>query len=248
VDLPGLGTVGPHVFVPSLVDDEIAVEGEEAHHLTSVLRTRTGAPVSLADGAGAVAQATVRSADRQRVVVAVGRRITVPLVEPAVCVVQALPKARKMEEVVQRLTEVGVDRIRPVVTARTVKQVDGKADRVLARWRAVALAAARQSRRARLLRIEPVSSWPPAGAVGAVLWEGASTPLSQVLSEVLSGVVGEGVAELTLAIGPEGGFDEREVEQAEGLVPAALGSTILRTETAGLVAATVLLHRLGRLG
>lgn len=245
---PGLGTHGPHVFVPSLDGDVVVVEGEEAHHLTAVLRTRTGDPVSLADGGGGVAQAIVTSLGRDRVETSVSWRSVVEPSAPAICVVQALPKQRKMEEVVQRLTEVGVDRIRPVVTARTVKQVDGKADKVLARWRAVALAAARQSRRVRVPRIEPVSSWPPAGAVGAVLWEEASVPLGEALAEVLAEVLADPPAEVTLAIGPEGGFEGREVEAAEGLAPAALGQTILRTETAGVVAATVLLHRLGRLG
>ncbi|CAN5432074.1 16S rRNA (uracil(1498)-N(3))-methyltransferase [soil metagenome] len=242
---PGLPTTGPHVFVPDLDGEVLNVEGDEAHHLHTVLRIRTGDLLSLADATGAVAQVVVTGVDRRRVRVEVTDRHDVPAVTPSVCVVQALPKGRKMEEVVQRLTELGVDRLRPTVTARTVKQVADKADRV-ARWEAVALAAARQSRRARPLRIDPIAPWPVSDAVGAVLYELADVPLAQALEPLLTPHA-DAPPEITLAIGPEGGFEEAEVEQS-GLAPAALGATILRTETAGVVAASVLLHRLGRLG
>ncbi|WP_370325667.1 16S rRNA (uracil(1498)-N(3))-methyltransferase [Euzebya sp.] len=240
---PGLPTTGPHVFVaPVGAASSVDVTGGEGHHLAAVLRIREGEPVSLADDTGWVYQAVARGVGRDVVALEVTDRFEVPADEPRVCVVQALGKGRKVEEVVQRLTEVGVDRLRPVVTARTVKQVEGaKADRVAERWRAVALAAAQQSRRARLLQIDPVAAWPVAGAVGAVLYEGGGVPLSEAVEEVLD------EAEITLAIGPEGGFELREVE-ASGLTPATLGQTILRTETAGVVAASVVLHRLGRLG
>ena len=103
------------------------------------------------------------------------------------------------------------------------------------------MAAAQQSRRARLLQVEAVGSWPVAGARGVILYERATTPLSSVLDDFV------GAQEISIAVGPEGGFELEEVA-ASGLAPTALGRGILRTETAGLVGASVLLHTLGRLG
>jgi 16S rRNA (uracil1498-N3)-methyltransferase len=240
----GLSTTGPHLFVDSIGDDELTITGDEAHHLHTVLRVRTGEPVSLADGAGSMAQAIVRRTDRTAVTVEVDRRFDVPPNVPQVVVLQAVPKGKKMEEVVQRLTELGVDRLVPVVTARTVKQVGGKADKVIARWEGVAESAARQSRRARRLQIDPLTSWPVPGVRGAILHEQATVPLAHALQAVLA----DPPSEIVLAIGPEGGFEGREVDEAEGLSAALLGPTVLRTETAGLAAASVLLHHLGRLG
>lgn len=242
---PGLPTGGHHVFVPSLGATQLTVGATEGHHLATVLRVRAGDAISLADDSGTVAQAIVVRVGRGEVDLEVGERFDVPDDSPRVTVVQAVPKGRKMDEVVQRLTEVGVDRLVPVHTARTVKQVKGdRADAVLGRWRTIGVAAAQQSRRARLMQIDPVGTWPPrdaTGAVGVVLHERATDPLTVVLADLPMG------EEVVLAVGPEGGFELAEVERS-GLVPAALGPTILRTETAGIVGATLLLHHLGRMG
>jgi 16S rRNA (uracil1498-N3)-methyltransferase len=254
---PGLPTAGPHVILPadprgvapSLAPGVVLdVGGEAGHHLGTVLRVRRGEPVSLADGGGVVAQGIVGAVARGQVEVEVSETFVVPADEPRLTVVQGLPKGRKLDEVVQRLCELGVDRLVPAATARAVKQVDGggKADRVHARWQAIAVAASQQSRRARVMVVEPVSAWPsPSPATGVVLWEEAEEPLAEVLDRVLPAASEAG--ELVVAIGPEGGLDRREVE-ASGLAPAALGSTILRTETAAVVGAALVLHHLGRLG
>lgn len=221
---------------------EVVLEGGEGHHLATVLRVRGGDSVSLADDTGWVYQGRVVDVDRDTVAVAVTDRFDIPANDPRVTVAQALPKGRKMEEVVQRLTEVGVDRLRPVMTARTITQVEGeKAARVAARWRSIAVAAAQQSRRSRLLTIDPVVAWPLGDVAGAVLYEEGAMPLSQSVDQIVD------QPEITLAIGPEGGFERHEVD-GSGLAPAVLGQTILQTETAGIAAASVVLHRLGRLG
>jgi 16S rRNA (uracil1498-N3)-methyltransferase len=264
---PGSPTEGHHVVLPAdpggplagrplAAGALIAIDGEAGHHQSPVQRLRVGEPVSLADGSGAVAQARTVAVARGRVEVEVLERFDVPQALPRVTVVQGLPKGRKLEEVVARLSEIGVDRLVPVVTARAVRQVAGpKADRVHARWQAIALAAAQQSRRARVLQVDPVGTWPVAGATGVVLYERAEEPLSAVLDRLLADgaaadrQAGDGgaVDEVVLAVGPEGGFELAEVE-ASGLRPAALGPTILRTETAGVVGAALILHHLGRLG
>ena len=242
---PGLPTDGPHVFVPPVEGELVTVDGEPGHHLTTVLRVRVGQLLSLADDSGAVWQGAVWEVGRGSVQVSIVDRFDVePPDGPALRVVQGLPKGRKMDEVVQRLTEVGVDRISPVVTGRSVKRPDGKEDKLLARWRSIARAAAEQSRRARLPVIDPITDGIPADLVGAVLWEEADEPLAAVVDALPVEALAQ-AGELSLVIGPEGGLTGDEVIDSR-LRPASLGATILRTETAGIAAAVLAGHVLGR--
>jgi 16S rRNA (uracil1498-N3)-methyltransferase len=237
-------TSGPHFFVPpaAVHGDRADLTSDDARHLAVVLRAEPGAPVSLADGTGALFQARVTRAAPDRVQLALTERYEVPVARPVLTVVHALPKGRKLDDVVQRLSEVGVDRLVPVHSARSQVRLDAaKAAKALARWRAVALAAAKQSRRARLLEVAEVGTWAaafPAGGRGAVLWEEASAPLPTLLDAE--------AAEVVIAVGPEGGLTPEEVA-ATGLPAASLGPTILRTETAALVAAGIALAVTGRM-
>lgn len=241
-----LPTTGPHVLVePDAVQgDRVVLGSDDSHHLVRVLRRGVGAAVSVADGTGRVWQGELADAGPPAVV-ALASPVDVPRPRPALTVVHALPTGRKLDEVVRRLSELGVDRLQPVISARVENRPRGdKAVKQLARWRAVAHAAAQQARRARPLAIDEVASWPGAVAdcdVGAILWEEA---------EVRLGAAVDGVAdaeEVVLGIGPEGGLTADEVAAA-GLPAAALGDTILRTETAAVAAGAVVLHRAGRFG
>jgi 16S rRNA (uracil1498-N3)-methyltransferase len=236
-------TRGPHFFVDAVAGDRVALEGDDARHLAVVLRAGPGDPVSLADGTGVVHQAEVVAAAPSRVDLSVTASHRVDDPSPRLTVVQALPKGRKLDEVVQRLTEVGVDRLVPVRSARSeVRLDDAKAAKQVARWRAVALAASKQSRRTRPLEVADVGRWAtafPAGADGVVLWEESDVPLRRVLDVT--------APRLVLGIGPEGGLTAEEVRRT-GLPDASLGPTVLRTETAAIVAASVTFALAGRLG
>ncbi len=238
---------GPHFFVaPEAVDGDTAtLGGHDAHHLTRVLRARRGDPVSVADGTGAVWQGRLVSADETGATVALADRRDVAATRPRVTVVHALPRGRKLDEVVQRLTEVGADRIVPVSSARSELRLDStRAAKAVARWRAVALAAAKQSRRARLPRIDEVGAWVDAfgaGATGVVCWEESGVPLRRVLDDLGA------PDELIVGIGPEGGLTPEEVADT-GLPHASLGPTVLRTETAALVAVSAVRYHHGLFG
>lgn len=241
-----LPTTGPHVLVdPETVEgDRVVLDGEDSHHLGRVLRRRDGAAVSVADGTGRVWQGEIADVGPP-VVVALGAPVHVDPPRPALTVVHALPTGRKLDEVVRRLSELGVDRLQPVVSARVENRPRrDKAAKQVSRWRAVAHAAAKQARRARPLTVDEVGSWPGALADtenGVVLWEEADVPLGAVLADVA------GAEEVALGIGPEGGLTADEVAAAERPA-AALGDTILRTETAAVAAGAVVLHRTGRFG
>lgn len=237
-------TSGPHFLIaPSAVDgDHAELTGEDARHLAVVLRAGPGEPVSLSDGS-ALLQARVVNATPSAVRLAITERHPQTPPRPALIVVHALPKARKLDGVVQRLSEIGVDRLVPVHSARSQVRLDERrAAKAVARWRAVALAAAKQSRRLRPLEIAEVGEWAdafPAGCAGVVAWEESTAPLR--------GRVPRDVDELWLGIGPEGGLTPEEAT-GPGLPVVSLGPTVLRTETAGLVAATLVLAEVGRLG
>lgn len=235
----------PHFFVaPSDIDGDRAwLRDDQARHLALVLRARPGDPVSLADGTGARYRAQVVEAAPDSVQLEITAREAPVVQRPYVTVVHALPKARKLDEVVEKLSEIGVDELIPVHSARSLVRLDAtKAAKAVARWEAVALAAAKQSRRAVPLRIAPVGDWAQAferGVPGVVLWEESQRPLRQVLPQDTD--------RLILGIGPEGGLTAAEVE-GSGLPDASLGPTILRTQTAALVAATATFTLLGRWG
>jgi 16S rRNA (uracil1498-N3)-methyltransferase len=162
----------------------------------------------------------------------------------------AAPKGDRLSWAVQKLTEVGADRIVVVEAPRSVRRWAGeRADRLVGRLKAVAREAAKQSRRTTIPEIEGPVAWDGAleGALAdglaVVLWEGAT----QGLVDALPDGVPPGVA---LAVGPEGGILEEDARAAEGrgAVLASLGPNILRTETAAVAGLAVVLARYGRLG
>lgn len=236
----------PHVFAePADCDDtRVVVRDGVAHHLLRVLRRGVGDRVTVADGTGAVRTAVIAAIDDAAATCAVETTAHVPPPSPRVRVVCGLPKGRKLDEVVVRLTELGVDEIVPAHTARSQIRWDGpRAERARQRWRAVARAAAEQSRRARLPVIAPVTTWTAAFTDvrgGVVCWEEATVSLRDAALHAPAG-------QITVGVGPEGGLTAAEVDGA-GLPAVGLGRTILRAETAAVVAPAIVLHRLGRLG
>lgn len=244
-----LPTHGPHVFVDpaAITVDTAELDDDDGHHLTRALRRGEGDAVSVADGAGTVWQARIARTGPP-VLVTLEQRYDVPAPDPPLWVVHALPTGRKLDEVVRRLCELGVDRVEPAVSARCENRPpSAKAAKARQRWRAVARAAAKQARRARPVEVAEVVAWPGSLAhhtAGAVLWEQAEHPLGATLGATVP--VGRG-APVVLGIGPEGGLTAEEV-QAAATPAATLGPTILRTETASVAAAAIALERLGRLG
>jgi 16S rRNA (uracil1498-N3)-methyltransferase len=170
-----------------------------------------------------------------------------PAPEPRVIIVQALVKGDRGELAVETMTEVGVDVIVPWPAARCVARWRAdRADKSLARWRSAARAAAKQARRGRIPEVtRPAATaeavrWAQAAACAVVLDQGAPRRLAEV-------PVPEG-GEIVIVAGPEGGLtgEETAAFTGAGAARARLGPTVLRTSTAGAVAAAVLLSRSGR--
>ncbi len=226
------------------VGQELVLEGSEGHHAATVRRLTAGEQLSLTDGEGSVARCRVTSLDKRSLVAAVMEVVTTPPETPRVVVVQAIPKGERGELAVEMLTEVGVDVIVPWVAARSIARWKGdRADKALAKWRTAAREAAKQARRswfpvvADLATTDDVVGLLSRASVRVVLHEAASGPLSDVP------VPGRG--EIVVVVGPEGGISDEELAAfaAVGAEPVRMGTSVLRTSTAGVAASAALLAR-----
>ncbi|MFB9464347.1 16S rRNA (uracil(1498)-N(3))-methyltransferase [Streptomyces cinereospinus] len=224
------------------------LDGPEGRHAVSVKRLRPGEDVVLTDGAGRWAECVVVDTEgKDRLIVHMDSTSEEPAPEPRVTVVQALPKGDRGELAVETMTEVGVDAIVPWAAARCVTQWKGeRGGKALAKWRATAREAGKQSRRVRFPEVADAATGRQvaellAGAdFAAVLHESGDEPLAA--AELPT----EG--EIVLVVGPEGGVSPEELSlfAQAGARAYRLGPTVLRTSTAGTAAAALLLGRTGR--
>lgn len=236
-----------HVPAVSLRSDVVVLDGAEGRHAARVRRIRPGERVLLSDGAGALATCDVTDAERDTLTCAVVERRTVPPPEPRLVVVQALAKGDRAEQAVETMTEAGVDEVVPWQAERcVVRWRDDRAERSVQRWRATAAEAAKQSRRAWTPVVPEVMS------TSAVLERLAAASLAAVLDadrgEPVSAVDVPATGDVVLVVGPEGGVSPAETDafSGAGVRFLRLGPTVLRSATAGTVAAAALLSRTGR--
>ena len=239
--------VEPALLEGARVDDVIVLPREVAHYFTRVLRLKDGQEVSLLDGQGRVVDGALVTVDAPGVRVRAARVVLDPL--PPLVVYQALVRGAKLDEVVQRATELGADRVVVFRAERSnVPATAYKFDR-LAR---IAHDATRQSRRTRALRVSGVLTL--AQVCDELARVDAPTLVCVVgAPRAASGVLADDTRTRTrgarFVIGPEGGLtdDERALLVAAGATPCALGAHVLRTETAGLAALAAAQAALGAL-
>jgi 16S rRNA (uracil1498-N3)-methyltransferase len=235
-----------------IAGDRVTFDADETRHLVRVLRLEPGDLVTAADGRGRaweVRLLTLGDTATGAIVGAASLAAESPL---AISLVQGVPKGDRLEAIVRATTELGVARILPALTERTVVRLDAGRWRERARrWQRVAREATKQCGRAVVPAVEAPRSLPdwiasdePAD-VRLCLWEHEGTPLRRVL---------EGVKDrprsASVIVGPEGGLAPEEVARAgaAGYVPVTLGHRILRTETAGPAIVALLQYSLGDLG
>ncbi|WP_409341367.1 16S rRNA (uracil(1498)-N(3))-methyltransferase [Paenibacillus sp. MBLB4367] len=241
--------------------DRVSVTGDDAHHLTRVMRAQVGDKFICSDGQNREALAEITQLGKDAVEAAIVELLPMTS-EPAiqVWVAQSLPKGDKMETVIQKGTEIGATRFIPFISERTIVQYDErKESKRLERWHKIAKEAAEQAHRNRIPVIEPMHSWKQllrrAGDVQLALVCYEKEGQLQ-LRELLRGALGRQSVEpsdqhcVLLIVGPEGGFTEKEIAEAEeaGIKSISLGKRILRTETAALVGVTCILYESGEMG
>ncbi len=236
-------------------EGSVVIRGDDVHHIVTVLRMRSGDRFIAIDPGGREHTVEITLWSPRSVV---GRIIETrrTRVEPGlqVTLLQGLPKSKKMDFIVQKGTELGVSRIVPVVTERTIVNLEEKkADEKRERWQRIAREAAEQCRRTFSPVVGEVVTFEealekyvfPGSELSLIPWEEEDC-------RSLKGFLRQGgrPSRVNLFIGPEGGFTQAEVDLAQeaGVIPVSLGPRILRAETASLAAITMVLYELADLG
>lgn len=238
----------------SQIDKEggrVILTGEDVNHIRNVLRMKPGEEIAVRCGTdGKEYRCAVLALEADRVVCELRfiRKAGTEL-PSRVHLFQGLPKADKMELIIQKTVELGVYEIIPVETARSVVKLDaGRAEQKVKRWQAVAEAAAKQSMRGMVPAVRLPMSFEQALREAAhmdvrlIPYELAEG--MEKTKEIFSSLPSD--ADIAVLIGPEGGFTKEEVERAAacGIQPVTLGKRILRTETAGLTVMAWVMYQL----
>lgn len=238
----------PRIFQPqSLASGQsLELDAQATAHLTRVLRLKAGDELVLFNGEGGEFAARIEALEKRAAVVRVGefrgRELESPL---ELVLVQGVSRGERMDYTVQKAVELGVARIVPVITSRTVVNLkDERRERRQEHWQMVAAGACEQSGRNRVPVVAPVVAFerwlaatPPAG-LKLVLHHRAEQGL---------GGMTRPAGPVTLLIGPEGGLSPQEIDaaRAAGFLPLCLGPRVMRTETAAVAALAVLQWRWG---
>ena len=244
-------------FVPRPFDsgDFIEVDATLAHRLAKVLRLRAGAEIVLFDGSGAEARVRIETLHGHGGTVRVVERFD-GMAEPRMRLhlYQSITKGERFEWLVEKGTEIGVARFVPLITARSVVTTGADTSKG-ERWRRIAIEAAEQCGRCSVPQVDAPLAFDDAlaSAEGVLLlpYESAghtALTIQSALDDRIDAVFALGA--VSIFIGPEGGFEEVEVERARaaGAAIVTMGERVLRSETAGLVASTLVMQASGELG
>jgi len=233
--------------------ETLSIDGDEARHILSVLRCGPGDEIDVVDGRGAKYKASIVKTSRNSLEAKILSRTRMEN-EPhcRVTLAQAVCRQERMDLLIEKTTEIGVCSIIPILTQRGMVKVGGSLQqkRKIERWQRIAIAAMKQSLRTVLPEIRDVTGFDDLVAVLnrydlcliASLEEG-SRRLSQCRQ------LRKGLKDILLIVGPEAGFTDHELSKArtQGAIPVSLGVRRLRTETAGTVFSSLVLHRLADL-
>lgn len=239
-------------FIDAPLEVEMSIQGQDARHISRVLRMQVGDSIVVVAPDGSAGIATITSIAVDTIVLALQETIIEDKEAPVnVYLVQGLPKSDKMDYIVQKAVELGVKGIYPMAAEHSVVQYDqAKKNKRLERWQKIAVEASKQCGRAVIPIVEPIASLATilttldAETVILMLYEGQTAQgLKQVLAE-------HHAKNYVLLVGPEGGFSRQEVAlcQSHGAHIVTLGPRILRTETAALAGVSIVMYEYGDLG
>ena len=241
-----------HFFITSdqITGNELTITGDDVNHMKNVLRMRSGEAFTAADENGMFYRCEVDVLDKQQVTAKIlWKEEGSSELSSKIYLFQGLPKSDKMELIIQKAVELGAYQIIPVATKRAIVKLDAKKEASkLKRWQAIAEGAAKQSGRMLIPQISEVKTY------GEALQMAQQLDVNVIPYECARGMdetreifgnIKPGMS-VGIFIGPEGGFEESEVEKAEslGVKPVTLGRRILRTETAGLTTLSILMYLL----
>ena len=236
----------------NLENSTCIIEGEDVKHISKVLRCRVGEELEICDNDNNEYICEITSIDKSEVQLNIIDKVDIKRESDLkIKVYQGLPKGPKMEMILQKLTEVGVDEIILVQTKRTVVKVeDKKEDKKIERWERIIYEAAKQSKRGKIPKLRGILSFKEAlsdmgkNDLNIAPYENERT------KSIKQAIKGQDINNIGIFVGPEGGFEDTEINAIEeiGGQSVSLGPRILRTETASLVASSIVLYELSDLG
>lgn len=241
-----------HFFITSdqVSESSVRIIGNDVNHMKNVLRMRTGEAFTAADENGTFYHCEIDILDKQEVTAKIlWKEQGKSELSSKIYLFQGLPKSDKMELIIQKAVELGVYAVIPVATKRAIVKLDAKKEAAKRkRWQSIAEGAAKQSGRMLIPQIMEIKDLPEALQmakeldINVIPYECAR---GMEATREIFGSIRPGMS-IGIFIGPEGGFEESEVEQAEALdvKPVTLGRRILRTETAGLTTLSILMYLL----
>lgn len=239
----------PRFFSSDCNDDYCYISGSDAAHICKSLRMQVGENLTVCDQNGTDYYCTIDSIDLQQVKLAVlEKKLTLTEPDTSVVLYMALPKSDKMELIVQKAVELGVNKIVPVLTARCISRPDDKSmNKKIERYQKIAYEAAKQSGRGIIPKVCERMSFKQALKdaqqcdVKMLFYENGGNDIADVVKKETKSVA--------MFIGSEGGFEPSEVELAknEGAFVATLGKRILRCETAPITALSIIMYLTGNM-
>lgn len=236
----------------NLENNTCLIEGEDVKHISKVLRCRVGENLEICDNDNNEYICEITNIDKSQVELNILEKVDIKRESNLkIKVYQGLPKGPKMEMILQKLTEVGVDEIILVETKRTVVKVDNKKeDKKLERWERIIYEAAKQSKRGKIPRLRGVLSFKEALADMKENDFNIAPYENEKTKSIKQAIKSLDINNIGIFVGPEGGFEDTEIQAIEeiGGQSVSLGPRILRTETASLVASSIVLYELSDLG
>ena len=239
----------PKFFVDknSIGEKNIEITGDDAKHISAVLRAKIDDEIIICDGSGTDYLCRLIGINKKQVLAKIIKKYSNEN-EPElkITLYQGLPKGDKMELVIQKCIEIGVDRIVPVITENTVVKIGDKAEKKNIRWNKIAESASKQCGRGKIPAVDKIITFKEAVENSKSL-DSAIIPYEKEhetsIKKFTHSFSGKTIG---IFIGPEGGFSENEIKlcRENNISSVSLGKRILRTETAGLVTSVILLYEL----
>jgi 16S rRNA (uracil1498-N3)-methyltransferase len=245
----------PRLYLPHAIEtgDVCITTAEQARYIKTVLRMRAGEPMLVFNGTEWEYEAVIRQTAQGLALEINGRRpVAADRIEITLC--QAIPKADRMEAIIRHATELGASRIIPFHAERSIPRWPAeKSPRKRERWQKIAVEASRQCGRADIPEIGEIVSFTEVLLfthpewLNLICWEEES---SRGIREVLRDLRYDETRGFLLVVGPEGGFDKKEIDQAlhAGLLSVSLGKRVLRVDTAAVAVIAILQYEKGTLG
>lgn len=244
----------PRFFVEknNIHSDNIVITGDDVKHISRVLRLVCGDLITICDGEGTDYTVRIERCGKDSIFTSIvnsGKNKTEPPIE--VSLFQGIPKSDKMDFIIQKSVELGVRKIIPVITERTIIRFDNNKslDKRVARWQRISLEAAKQCNRGVVPQVEYPLNFEE--ALGFCADDGLSIiPYEKEKANCLKSIIKSNPKKAAVFIGPEGGFSEAEIIKAVNfnIKPVSLGPRILRTETAGIALISILMYEWGDMG